>query len=142
MGVTIYLQQRIISSNGEHVKLTKKEALALEVFLERKSKVISKETLIKRIWGDLQGFDDNLVQLIHKLKTKLRIFNLEFMIANLRGRGYIFDENLDFSMVFLEKKTILLDEKSYTPLALAPSEFKNKIKRSDIETVLKISITI
>lgn len=142
MGVTIYLQQRIMSSNGKYVKLTKKEALALEVFLEKKSKVITKQTFIKRIWGDLQGFDDNLVQLIHKLKTKLRIFNLEFLIANLRGRGYIFDGNLNFSMIFLEKKTILLDEKSYTPLALAPTEFKKNMKRSDIETVLKISIII
>ncbi len=142
MNITINIQKKIISSGEECVDLTKKEILALEILLEKKSKPISKDTFIRRIWGDVRGFDDNLVQLIHKVKKKLRTLSSNLMVANLRGFGYILDKDLHFSMHFLEKNIILLEESFYTPLAPVHKRLINENISCDIETILKIAIKI
>lgn len=142
MKININIQERTISSGNKCVNLTKKEMLALEMLLEKKSKAISKDTLIKRIWGDVRGFDDNLVQLIHKVKTKLRTLSSNLLVANLRGFGYILDKDLHFSVHYLEKKIISLEEHFYTPLAPAHKRMTNEKLSCDFETILKIAITI
>jgi len=142
MKITINIQERTISSGEERVNLTKKEMLALEILLEKKSNAISKDTLIKRIWGETKGFDDNLVQLIHKVKIKLRALSLNLLVSNLRGVGYIFDKDLHFSVHYLEKKVIFLDEKFYAPLAPAHKRMINENLSCNNETILKIAITI
>ncbi|WP_279051559.1 winged helix-turn-helix domain-containing protein [Cedecea davisae] len=142
MKIIIDIQERTVYAGEVRVNLTKKEILALEILLEKKSSAISRDALIKRIWGDTRGFDDNLVQIIHRVKTKLRTLNSNLLVSNLRGFGYIFDKDLHFSVHYLEKKVISLDESFYTPLASAHKRMINESLSCNNDTILKIAITI
>ena len=73
---------------GAPVTLTAREFELLELFLRHPRQVLSKETILDRLWG--YAFDDNLVEVyVGYLRRKL---GEPVLIQTLRGAGYVLRE--------------------------------------------------
>lgn len=77
----------------KEVKLTRKEYQLLELLINRKNMVTSKELMIEKIWGyDTEATDNNVEVYISFLRKKLRHLKSNVKIATLRGLGYVIKE--------------------------------------------------
>ncbi|KAF1366510.1 winged helix-turn-helix domain-containing protein [Yokenella regensburgei] len=86
------LENSTITNESENcLFLTKKETRLFYMLINRKSVEISKIEIIKFVWGDVKNYEDNLVQLIYRLRVKLNNFPLGKCILNVHGFGYVFD---------------------------------------------------
>lgn len=78
----------LVTSDGKIIDLTAKTTELLKVFLENKNEVISRETIIYRVWGeDYNGKDrvvDNLVKTLRQ-----RLGSKGDLIRTVKGKGYM-----------------------------------------------------
>ncbi|MGK0603579.1 winged helix-turn-helix domain-containing protein [Yokenella regensburgei] len=99
------LENSTITNESENcLFLTKKETRLFYMLINRKSVEISKIEIIKFVWGDVKNYEDNLVQLIYRLRVKLNNFPLGKCILNVHGFGYVFDRNHKISVSKGESK--------------------------------------
>ncbi len=82
-------QTREVRRAGRPITLTAREFELLELFLHHPRQVLSKETILDRLWG--YAFDDNLVEVyVGYLRRKL---GDPILIQTLRGAGYALRES-------------------------------------------------
>lgn len=82
-----------LSSGGSSVKLGLKEFSIMELLMKNAGTVISKETLITKIWGYESDAEYNNVEVyISFLRKKLSFIKSKATIKTLRGVGYSFSE--------------------------------------------------
>ena len=76
--------------DGHPIELTHREFVLLEVLLENRAIVLSRDTLLEKVWGyDYMG-ETNVVDVyIHYLRNKLEEAAGEKIIETVRGVGYI-----------------------------------------------------
>jgi two-component system response regulator VanR len=75
--------------NGEELTLTLKEFEILMLFVQNKSKTLSHETILSRVWGyEFDGSDSTVHTHIKNLRAKLP----ENIIKTVRGVGYRLEE--------------------------------------------------
>lgn len=86
--ITLDRHTRIVTCEGEPVDLTPREFDLLELFLLHPRQVLTRETILARIWGyDYEG-DDNIIEVyIRHLREKMRDTPPRF-IQTVRGIGY------------------------------------------------------
>lgn len=86
-----------VTRNKKVIELTKKEYDLLEILLNNKNIVLSRELLIERIWGyDFDG-DSNVVDVfIRYLRSKIDDDFENKIITTIRGVGYVIkgDDNI------------------------------------------------
>ncbi len=81
-------QTREVHRAGRPISLTAREFELLELFLRHPRQVLSKETILDRLWG--YAFDDNLVEVyVGYLRRKL---GEPVLIQTMRGAGYAMRE--------------------------------------------------
>lgn len=81
---------RQVAYDGNEIQLTNREFLLLQTLLENRSIVLSRDTLLTKVWGyDYMG-ETNIVDVyIYYLRSKIDdVFN-ERIIETVRGAGYI-----------------------------------------------------
>ncbi len=89
-GITIYLDTYRVERDGIDLSLTKKELKILQLLLENKGKVISKEEIINKLWQGFYEENNNIVSVyINYLRNKVDKKFPERLIENVRGIGYI-----------------------------------------------------
>lgn len=79
-----------VTYDGQNVELTKREFVLLQTLLENKSVVLSRDTLLDRVWGyDYMG-ETNVVDVyVYYLRNKIDdVFGVK-MIQTVRGVGYV-----------------------------------------------------
>lgn len=87
--------KKIVKVGGENVQLTKKEYSILEYLLINKGTVISAEKLMEKVWdSDMDLFSTTLKFHMSSLKKKLSNAGCISLIKNLRGVGYIIEEEV------------------------------------------------
>lgn len=78
-----------LSCGSLDAKLKLKEAQLLEMLIKNKNIIVSKETIIKKIWGYDTDAEDNYVEAhVSLLRKKLAAVKSECHIRNIRGAGY------------------------------------------------------
>lgn len=92
-GIVINQNSHTVSVDNEYIDLTPKEYELLSYFIINKGKVLSRDTLLSKIWGydyfgDLRTVDTHIKKLRAKLKEK------GSHIKTLIKVGYRFDEEL------------------------------------------------
>ena len=81
-------RRHAVTRGDRDVQLTAREYELLELFLRHHGEVLSKESILERLWG--YAFDDNLVEVyVGYLRRKLGDPQL---IQTLRGAGYVLRE--------------------------------------------------
>lgn len=81
---------RQVTYDGADIRLTNREFLLLQTLLENRSIVLSRDTLLTRVWGfDYMG-ETNVVDVyIYYLRNKIDDVFGEKIIETVRGAGYI-----------------------------------------------------
>ena len=78
-----------LSCGDKKVRLGNKEFAIMRIFLSNGSAVVSKETLINKVWGFESDAEDNNVEVyISFLRKKLAFLKAPVQIATLRKFGY------------------------------------------------------
>lgn len=74
----------------QRAELTKNEIRILQVLLENKGKIVSRDTLMTRLWeSDLYIEENTLTVNVSRLRKKLEDIGLRGVIATKQGSGYI-----------------------------------------------------
>jgi DNA-binding response OmpR family regulator len=90
-GQTILSPHTLMLEYGsEEIKLTLKEAQLLELLIQNKNQIISKDTMIEKVWGYDSNAEDNHVEShISLLRKKMSQINTDSKIVTIRNAGYI-----------------------------------------------------
>ena len=86
----LHISRRTCSIKGIAVELTKKEFDLLQLLLENKNHVLSRDILLEKIWGfEFDGNTNAIDVYIRHLRMKIEVpFNLRIITA-IRGIGYV-----------------------------------------------------
>lgn len=88
-GLSVYIERLEIHFNDLIVPVTKKEAVLLEMLLKRCPRVVSRETLLEKLWDDQSFVDDNTLNVnITRVRKKLHELGIKNAIETIRGEGY------------------------------------------------------
>lgn len=91
--IVVHFATKKVTRQGKEIKLTPREFQILVKLLENKGELISKNELIKEIWGDILDVNTNTIEVfINFLRNKI---DKPFGKNNIKtkiGYGYYFDE--------------------------------------------------
>ena len=91
--ITLNLDDTSVMADGTRLELTKNEYLMLKILMERHGKVVSREEMMERLWGDEMFVDDNTLTVnMARLRKKLEAAGVADFIGTKRGLGYIVGE--------------------------------------------------
>ncbi len=83
------LDRHEVTVNEVAVDLTMKEFTLLQVFLESPNRVLSREDLLNRVWGEDYALDEHSLDVhIHNLRRKIGSSGCSYPITTVRGLGY------------------------------------------------------
>lgn len=89
-GAILNLNDMTLSYEQEKLELTKNEFLILQTLMESKGKVVSRNTLMTRLWEDDCYVEENTLTVnITRLRKKLEQAGLLDFIRTKTGKGYI-----------------------------------------------------
>jgi len=85
-----------VSCDGQPVELTHREFDLLKILMENKGIVLSRNTLIERVWGlECEAEYNNLEVYVSFLRKKMTFIGAKERIRAVRGLGYVLEENND-----------------------------------------------
>ena len=80
----------VLTYHGERIDLTKNEYRILQALMEQKGKVVSRETLMERLWATDSFVDENTLTVnVNRLRKKLDKAGLHDFIRTKVGMGYL-----------------------------------------------------
>ncbi len=89
-GAVLNLNDASLTYEGRRVELTKNEFRILQTLLENKGKVVSRDTLMTRLWQQDSYVEENTLTVnVTRLRKKLEDAGLRDFIATRVGVGYI-----------------------------------------------------
>ncbi len=89
-GARLSLSDATLNVNGEKIELTKNEFRILQTLMESNGKIVSRETLMSRLWETDCYIDENALSVnISRLRKKLENIGLSDFIRTKTGLGYI-----------------------------------------------------
>lgn len=92
-GATLNTGDATLTFNGEKLDLTKNEYRILETLFENKGRVVSRETLMNRLWETDSYVDENTLSVnVMRLRKKLEQAGLTDFITTKVGHGYIIEK--------------------------------------------------
>lgn len=88
--VTLDLSTATICYKDNTIELTKNEIKILHELMRNKSKIVSRNKLMKKLWDNDWFVDDNTLTVnVNRIRSKLSEIGLEDFIETKRGLGYI-----------------------------------------------------
>lgn len=89
-GAEIDYARSTITMNSIEQHLTKNEQFILQVLVNNKNKVVSRDELMRKLWEDERFVNDNTLTVnVNRLRSKLRELGMEDAIETKKGLGYI-----------------------------------------------------
>lgn len=91
-GAVLNLNDTSLVYNGERIELTKNDFRILQVLLENKGKIVSRDTLMTKLWQiDTYVEENTLTVNVNRLRKKLENAGLHDFITTKIGSGYIIE---------------------------------------------------
>lgn len=91
-GVMLDLGDTTVSYNGSTIELTKNEFRIMQTLLENKGKVVSRDTLMVKLWqADCYVEENTLTVNVNRLRHKLEEIGVTDLIKTKVGSGYIIE---------------------------------------------------
>lgn len=88
--ITLDLTSRTLTRGDEYIELTPREFDLLALFLRHPNQVLTRSTLMQRVWGeDFYGESNVLEVVIGNLRRALEAGNRPRVIQTVRGVGYV-----------------------------------------------------
>lgn len=85
--VTLNPNNGAVTSGGEEIELKAKEYGVLKILMQNKNTVVSRETLLNKVWGYDSLFDDRIID-AHIKNLRKALGENGKLIKTLRRRGY------------------------------------------------------
>ena len=88
-GAILNLNETTLTYQEQKIELTKNEFRILEILMENKEKVVSRETLMTKLWESDNYVDENTLSVnVNRLRKKLEALGFEEFILTKKGIGY------------------------------------------------------
>lgn len=88
-GVVLNLNDNTLEYNGESIELTKNEFRILQTLMEHRGKIVSRDTLMVKLWQDDCYVEENTLTVnVNRLRKKLAEIGLTEFIKTKVGSGY------------------------------------------------------
>lgn len=88
-GLTLFIERLELVKDSKVIPLTKKEAVLLELLMNRSPRVVSRELLLEKLWDDQSFVDENTLNVnVTRVRKKLQELQIENAIETARGAGY------------------------------------------------------
>ena len=88
-GAVLHLSDYTISYQDKRIELTKNEIRILQVLLENRGRIVSRDTLMTHLWqSDIYVEENTLTVNVSRLRRKLEDCGLEGVIVTKPGAGY------------------------------------------------------
>ncbi len=88
-GAMLNLTEATLTCGNEKLELTKNELRILQVLMENKEKVVSRDMLMTRLWESDSYVDENTLSVnVNRLRRKLYSVGLNDFIQTKKGIGY------------------------------------------------------
>lgn len=95
-GVTLNLNDTSFTYGEERVELTRNEFRILQTLMENQGKVVSRDTLMTRLWQEDSYVEENTLTVnVARLRKKLSAAGAEDFISTRVGSGYIIENGTD-----------------------------------------------
>lgn len=92
-GLTINLESKVVTRDGQHIELTPKEFLLLEYLIKNKGRVISKGEIAEKVWDQNPEKSLNIIEVyINFLRKKIDKDFSTKLIHTKTGMGYFLKE--------------------------------------------------
>lgn len=89
-GAILNLAEASLSKDGQALSLTKNEFKILETLVENKGQVITRDTLMIKLWETDFYVDENTLNVnVNRLRRKLEALGLKDVIITKKGIGYV-----------------------------------------------------
>lgn len=89
-GIVLNLLDNTVSYKSLKIELTKNEFKILQVLIENHGKIVSRDTLMEKLWQTDNFIDDNTLTVnINRLRKTLAQINITDFIITKKGLGYI-----------------------------------------------------
>ena len=89
-GVMLQVAEAVLTYQDKKVELTRNELRILKTLMENKEKVVSRDTLMTKLWESDSFVDDNTLTVnITRLRKKLEGEGLKDFIITKKGLGYM-----------------------------------------------------
>lgn len=91
-GAVLNLNDTSLTYHGERIELTKNDFRILQTLLENKGKIVSRDTLMTKLWQmDAYVEENTLTVNVNRLRKKLESVGLHDFITTKVGSGYIIE---------------------------------------------------
>lgn len=81
-----------VANGGKRTELTKNEYQILRLLMENQGKMVSRDTLMQRLWDNEAFVDDNTLTVnVARIRKKLQAIDVPDMIKTKKGAGYLIE---------------------------------------------------
>ena len=88
--LVVEVENRVVRRGGEVIDLTKKEYELLLLLMENIDIVLSREVLLKEVWGYKNEVETNVIDVyVRYIRNKIDVPGKESYIQTVRGTGYV-----------------------------------------------------
>ncbi|MFC7677471.1 response regulator transcription factor [Paenibacillus sp. GCM10028914] len=87
-GLVLYPERMELQWGEQVIVLTKKETILLETLLDRSPRLVSRETILEKLWDDTFVDDNTLSVNITRVRKRLGELGIEGALETVRGSGY------------------------------------------------------
>ena len=89
-GAVLNVSDGTLDAHGQRVELTRNECRILQLLLEHKGEIVSRDALMTRLWESDSFVDENTLTVnIARLRRKLEAAGLPDFIRTRKGAGYL-----------------------------------------------------
>lgn len=89
-GATLNLLDNSLTYQGERVEFSKNEFQILALLMEQAGSIVSRDTIMMKLWDDENFIDDNTLTVnITRIRKKLNDIGLIDFVMTKKGQGYI-----------------------------------------------------
>ena len=88
-GLSLYPERMELHLKEKSTILTRKESLLLETLMQNSPRIVTRETILDKLWDDYNYVDDNTLSVnITRVRKKLAELGIEDALETIRGVGY------------------------------------------------------
>lgn len=92
-GAVLNLGNGTLDVHGQRVELTKNEGKLLQLLLEKKGQIVSRDAMMTALWESDSFVDENTLSVnVNRLRRKLEAAGLPDFIRTRKGAGYLVEE--------------------------------------------------
>jgi DNA-binding response OmpR family regulator len=89
-GVILNLNDTTLSFEEKKLELTKNEFKIMQILMENKNNIVTRDQLMKKLWDSDSFIDDNTLTVnVNRLRKKLEDCGLADFISTKKGMGYL-----------------------------------------------------